>query len=311
MTVLRLALPAIGMVAFLGSYPIAAPKFSEWSTPLNLGPIVNSPANDATPALSKSGSSLYFASNRSGNGSVGANDIWVSQWDAGLETWGVPVNLGSVINTIGIEASPALSRDEHWLFFHSNRSGNMDIWVSYREHTHNDLGWQPPVKLGAGVNSSFEESMGGFFENDETGFPQVYFASNRPRPAGPFTGFDLYVSDVLADGEFGPARLILEVSSMAADPGMMVSADGLEAFLYSTRPDARAFGAADLWTATRPTVFDPWSAPRNLGAVLNTAGTDQRPYLSSDRRTLLFASDRPDVDRSGGLDLYMTTRSKH
>ena len=88
----------------------------------------------------------------------------------------------------------------------------------------------------------------------------------------------------------------------------MVSADGLEAFLYSTRPDPGAFGAADLWTATRETVFDLWSAPRNLGAVLNTAGTDQRPYLSSDRRALFFASDRPDLGRSGGLDLYMSTR---
>jgi hypothetical protein len=310
MTVLRLALPALGIVAVLGSYPIAAPKFSEWSTPQNLGPIINSPANDATPALSKSGSSLYFGSNRTGNGSVGANDIWVSQWDNGLDGWGVPVNLGSVINTIGIEASPALSRDEHWLFFHSNRSGNMDIWVSYREQTHDDLGWQPPVKLGAGVNSSFEESMGGFFENDDTGIPQIYFGSNRPRPAGPGTAFDLYVSDALPDGTFGAARLILELSSMAADPGMMVSADGLEAFLYSTRPDSGAVGAADLWTATRQTVFDLWSAPRNLGAALNTAGTDQRPYLSSDRGTLLFASDRPDVTRSGGLDLYFTTRSR-
>ena len=310
MRILRLVLAAIGLFSLLGTYSIAAPKFSEWSAPVNLGPIVNSPANDATPAISKSGASLYFASNRTGNGSVGANDIWVSQWDEGLDAWGVPVNLGSVVNTIGIEASPALSRDEHWLFFHSNRSGNMDIWVSYREHAHDDLGWQPPIQLGAGVNSSFEESMGGFFENDDAGSPQIYFSSNRPRPSGPGTGFDLYVSDLLPDGTIGPARLILELSSAAADPGMMVGPNGLEAFFYSTRSNAGAFGAADLWTATRATVFDLWSAPWNLGPVLNTAGTDQRPYLSSDRRTLVFASDRPDLDRSGGLDLYMTTRSR-
>jgi hypothetical protein len=140
--------------------------------------------------------------------------------------------------------------------------------------------------------------------------PQLFFSSTRPRPLGPPTGFDLYVSELHPDGTFGPATLIEELSSGVADPGMMVSADGLEAFLFSTRSGFPALGAADMWTATRPTVFDLWSAPSHLGALLNTTGTDQRPYLSSDRLTLFFASDRADANRSGGLDLYMTTRSR-
>ena len=310
MSVFRLVLPAVVLLALLGSSPAAAPTFSDWSAPVSLGPLVNSSANDSTPAVSKKGTSLYFASNRGGSGSVGGNDIWVSQWDDATQAWAAPLNLGAVVNSTGIEASPALSRDEHWLFFHSNRGGNMDIWASYRQHTHDDFAWQPPLNLGTGVNSTFEDTMGGFFENDEAGTPQLYFASNRPRSSGGSTAFDLYVSDARPDGTFGPARLILELSSVAADPGIMVSADGLEAFFYSTRSDLGAFGAADMLTATRDTVFDLWSAPRNLGSMLNTLGTDQRPYLASDRRTLFFASDRPDADARGGLDLYMTTRSR-
>jgi hypothetical protein len=38
-----------------------------WSTPENLGPVVNSPAGDIHPALSANGRTLYFASSRSGN----------------------------------------------------------------------------------------------------------------------------------------------------------------------------------------------------------------------------------------------------
>jgi hypothetical protein len=152
------------------------------------------------------------------------------------------------------------------------------------------------------VNSAFEESMGGFFENDG-GAPQLFFASSRPGGVG---AFDLYVSEQLVDGTFGPAALIAALSSTAAEPGVIVSIDGLEAFFYSGRPGGS--GGQDLWTATRPSVSEPWSAPVNLGPVVNSAGTDQRPYLTADRQALFFASDRP--GGSGALDLYMTTRTR-
>jgi Tol biopolymer transport system component len=38
-----------------------------WSTPENLGPVLNSPLGDIHPALSANGRTLYFASNRSGS----------------------------------------------------------------------------------------------------------------------------------------------------------------------------------------------------------------------------------------------------
>ena len=278
----------------------AAQKFSDWSTPINLGAVVNSSATDAAPSLSKDGRSLYFNSNRSGG--LGAADLWVSHWDVARCSWGSPVNIGGVLNTSFIEASPAISRDEHWLFFHSNRSGNMDIWVSYRQHVHDDFGWETPVNAGPGVNSVFEESMGGYFEGDDNGVPQIFFASNRPG----LGGFDLYVSVVLTDGTFGPATRISELSSAVADPGMKVSPTGLEAFFFSARPGGR--GGQDLWTATRETTLDVWSAPVNLGAVVNSAVIDQGPFLASDRATLFFGSDRP--GGFGGTDLYVTSRAR-
>jgi len=48
------------------SDPVAAPNFSAWGTPANLGAVVNSPFVDAGPAISKNGLSLYFHSNRPG-----------------------------------------------------------------------------------------------------------------------------------------------------------------------------------------------------------------------------------------------------
>jgi Tol biopolymer transport system component len=46
-----------------------------WSTPVNLGPAVNSAFHEQQPALSKDGRRLFFASNRPGGS--GAIDIYV------------------------------------------------------------------------------------------------------------------------------------------------------------------------------------------------------------------------------------------
>ena len=41
-----------------------AQRYSDWSEPVNLGPLVNSTSVDRGPAISKDGLSLYFASTR-------------------------------------------------------------------------------------------------------------------------------------------------------------------------------------------------------------------------------------------------------
>jgi hypothetical protein len=47
-----------------------------WSLPVNLGPVVNSTANNGSPALSRDGTTLYFNSDRPGG--FGANDLYVT-----------------------------------------------------------------------------------------------------------------------------------------------------------------------------------------------------------------------------------------
>src|SRR5262245_40293142 len=102
----------LGLVAYSAA---AAQKFSDWSAPVNLGPIVNSPFGDFAPAVSKNELSLYFSSDRPG--SLGPSDIWVSQRESRDDPWGVPVNLGPPVNTSFGERAPNFSRDGHWMFF--------------------------------------------------------------------------------------------------------------------------------------------------------------------------------------------------
>jgi WD40 repeat protein len=288
----------------------AQPAYSDWSAPVSLGPVINSTANEAGPALSKDRLRLYFGSNRSG--SLGGTDIWVSKRSRVEEAWGPPVNLGEVVNSTADETAPNLSRDGHWLYFMSRRPGSQanaagvigfDIWVSHRDHVHDDFDWQPPVNVGPNINSpSFDQSPF-FFDNEELGVPQLFFTRTTA-----ITGNDIFVSNLLPNGTFGPATLVAELNSALADAGASIRFDGLEVFFFSRR--AGGLGNSDLWTATRDTVFDPWSAPTPLGPVVNSVDLDFDPHIASDRETLYFASTRTGAGAVGGQDLYVTTRTK-
>ena len=117
----------------------------------------------------------------------------------------------------------------------------------------------------------------------------------------------IYVSEQAADGSFGPAVLVLELSSLGETSRPSIRHDGREIFFNSNRPGSIA-NSLDLWVATRETVFDAWSEPINLGSTLNSELFDVQPYISADRETLFFASTR--LGCFGRTDLYMSTRTK-
>jgi hypothetical protein len=294
-------LAAVCVVAVGAASPFAAgPHYGEWSTPASLGPTLNSTVTDSGPAISKDGLSLYFYSPRSGG--LGDNDIWVSQRASEDDAWGAPVNVAAV-NSSSSDFVPSFSRDGHWMFIASTRPGGFgaaDLWASWRPHVHDDFGWEAPVNLGPGINTPAAENGNGYFENDG-GAPQLYFGSNR---AGGLGDSDLYVSELQPDGSWGQATAVAGISSTAADNRPTLGHNGLEIVFYSGRAGGQ--GGTDLWVATRDTVDDGWSTPANLGASTNSSGGELHPYLAGDGNTLFFSR----TGTVGGLDLYVTTRSK-
>jgi Tol biopolymer transport system component len=276
----------------------AAGKFTDWSTPVNLGPAVNSSFSDAGPAVSKNGLSLYFQSVRPGG--LGEADIYVSQRSSVDDPWGPPVNVPA-LNSAGTEQAPALSRDGHYLFFATDRPGGLgglDIWVSRREHTSDDFSWETPVPITE-INSSVNDAGPAYFENDE-GRPQLYFQSQRPGGAGLA---DFYRTEQQEDGTWSTPQRVPELSSAFQEQRPSIRFDGLEIVFTSTRPPSVGF---DLWVSTRESVTDLWSAPVRLN--INSLLSDTAPYLSGDGMTLYFTSDR--AGGSGGNDLWVSTRER-
>lgn len=122
-----------------------------WEAPVVLGPNVNSPGDEISPAFSDDGRLLFFASAR--EGSMGDDtDIWVSHRknkhnDFG---WGPPVNLGPFVNTDGHETSPAFlpgkgKKNPRTLYF--VRSDDVDQDIYGTELTKDGM----PVRLGTPI----------------------------------------------------------------------------------------------------------------------------------------------------------------
>jgi len=102
-----------------------------WDSPVNLGPLVNSSDWDYNPLILPDGLTLYFGSWRAGG--YGEADIWVTKRATREDQWGVPVNLGSDINTNAYDDIPKLSYDASLLYICSSRSGGFggtygDVW---------------------------------------------------------------------------------------------------------------------------------------------------------------------------------------
>jgi Tol biopolymer transport system component len=274
-----------------------------WSTPVNLGPVVNSAGADLNAALSPDELSLYFTSDRTGG--LGGNDIWVAHRDCVDCAWQAPFNLEGPINSASVDAGPRLSNDGHLLFFQSQRPGGHgsdDIYVSRRDNPNDDLAWGEPVLLGPDVNTAGSEQAATYLQSAEDGTANLYFNRTTTTSAA-----DLYYVSVSRDGEVrGPAVAVSELNDPATiDQHATIRKDGREILFSSTR--AGGLGGFDIYTSTRRSVHDPWSTPVGLAPPMNTASNDMQPSLSADGRTLIFASNR--TGTFGANDLWMSTRS--
>jgi peptidoglycan-associated lipoprotein len=114
----------------------------------------------------------------------------------------------------------------------------------------------------------------------------------------------VFVSTREASARFGTATTVSELNDAAAnDIQPNVRADGLEVVITSNR--SGTLGGQDIWASTRSSVDAPWSAPVNLGSVVNTGAAETRPSLSRDGKQLLFGH-APGPE--GSSDIYVTTR---
>jgi Tol biopolymer transport system component len=90
----------------------------KYSEPENLGPTINTAADEFEPFVAPDQSFLIFMSQRPGG--HGRGDLYLSYQRDG--NWSVPTNLGDKINSIGAEYSPKISPNGKYFFWSSTRT---------------------------------------------------------------------------------------------------------------------------------------------------------------------------------------------
>jgi Tol biopolymer transport system component len=226
-------------------------KDSPWTEPVNLGSVVNSSAGEIVTCLSADGLSLYFCdwpSNRPGG--YGGEDLWVTTRETIDGEWGIPVNLGSVVNSSSDDWDSNLSTDGLSLFFDSNRpggQGDFDLWMTQR--LSKDAPWAEPVNLGPTVNSSSLDIAPSISADGLI----LLFTSERPGGSG---DWDLWMTrrettqaDWIESVNLGPA-----VNSSGPEGMPYISADGSAIYFFSNRPGGE--GGYDLWRVSIEPVVD-------------------------------------------------------
>jgi outer membrane protein OmpA-like peptidoglycan-associated protein len=106
----------------------------------------------------------------------GRNDLYVC-FRVQESLYSSPKHMGSVINTIGQETTPFISRDKRRLYFSSDREGTIggnDLFVAERQD-YTWLRWSKPKSLGAPFNSTADDSQPYIDEVNN----YMYFSSRR------------------------------------------------------------------------------------------------------------------------------------
>ncbi|HEU5206975.1 MAG TPA: hypothetical protein VFT94_05125 [Gaiellaceae bacterium] len=265
---------------------------------------LNTPSQDGCPIQSPDGLSLYVASNRPGG--KGGLDIWMASRTSTTAPWGAPQNLGEPVNSAADDFCPT-PVGRNGLFFVSREAlpgacGQGDIYFTHRT----GATWAEPERLlcsPAGPNSALDEQGPSWVDvgGKLRGKKMLYFSRSSVTPS---VAGEIFASERQNGARFGPATAVAELNDATAnDIQPNVRADGLEVVFSSSR--SGGLGAQDIWAATRAAVGDPWSAPANLGSIVNTAAAETRPSLSRDGKQLLFGRS-PGPEGSG--DIFVTTR---
>jgi len=115
---------------------------------------------------------------------------------------------------------------------------------------------------------------------------------------------DIYYSDK-KNGEWTEAKKVEGINDpMYWDSQPSLASDGKTLYFCSDRKGGR--GGVDLYKTVKNVATGIWSAPENLGPIINTSGNEMSPFVHSDFQTLYFSSDgHPGV---GGNDIFIARK---
>jgi OmpA-OmpF porin, OOP family len=212
-----------------------------------------------------------------------------------------PVQMDGQINQFVLQYFPTVTADQRFFLYTARKGEGLqhdeNIYISQSRNGN----WLAPVSISPNINTSANEGAATISGDGKT---LVFSSCNRPDSHG---DCDLYISRRTGNDWSPPQNMGRGVNSPYWDSQPTLSADGRTLYFSSSRPSG-SLGMEDIWV----TVLQEnniWSAPRNVGEPINTAGRDLAPFLHSSGTTLYFASDGH--VGMGGLDIFKTSLTRN
>jgi outer membrane protein OmpA-like peptidoglycan-associated protein len=201
-----------------------------------------------------------------------------------------PKNLGDSINSPQSEYYPSLSIDDSLLVF-TRRTGSTR--EDFMESNFIKGNFSRAKEIRGDINS---EPYKGAITVAADG-TWLIFAGNFKKGMG---DFDIYISYLTDDGWSEPENMGPAVNSEYWDSSPCLSPDNRVLYFSSNRPGG--YGGKDLYYSIR-SATGRWSAAKNMGKDINSAGDETAPYIHADNQTLYFTSDG--LPGYGGTDLFI------
>ncbi len=181
-----------------------------------------------------------------------------------------------------IGGEPTFSLDGNTMYFVSDYPTN--IW----KVTMNDKGiWGNPIKLDSTINTEYSEWFPHIASDNA-----LYYSINTGNNAA------IYKAE-LSDGEYKNAQKL--EAKFNYDCGDQVFSRNM-AYIIFASPRKGGYGENDLYVAFK-TENGEWTDGINLGAEINTAGSELAPYISPDNKYLFFTR-RDQFNAVTNSDIY-------
>ncbi|HEX5169382.1 MAG TPA: OmpA family protein [Cyclobacteriaceae bacterium] len=209
------------------------------------------------------------------------------------------------INSPFDEQNAVISPDGKTIYFTiANHPGNVggkrdpgDIWISHLMDGH----WTTPVHGGKVLNDAGYNGIAGFSQDGSRMFLLSHYATSG---SGLAKTQGIAVSKNNSGDWSKPENIAIPYfQNKSSIVTGCISLDS-RVFVYSAETYG-SYGVEDLYVTLKDSEGN-WSAPKNLGASINTQFQEVSPSLSTDGKTLYFSTNGR--KGSGSFDVYSTTR---
>jgi len=254
--------------------------------PINVGPEINTGADEYLPVATADESELIFTRKINNN-----EDFYKSVKLSGK--WQTATYLSNNINTPNYnEGAQSITADGKYLFFTGcNRPdglGRCDIYIAKKQGDD----WGKPYDLNPPVNTSGWESQPSISADGRT----LYFVSNRK---GGYGGYDIWKSTVTDKGWSEPQNLGPNINTPYDEQSPYIHAD--DSTLYFCSNGWPGLGGMDLFVSHLGK-NGQWQKPQNLGYPINSSGDENGLTVTASGQYAFFASNN--LNGFGGYDIY-------